>query len=99
MQRGCTTLIYLNPTPNTEPAQSGHSYKLNKTRCKTAKYQNFYQNRITDTWNGLPTKVVDAETVNKNRIDAHWKHHPLRYNPRAGVKRMPERYGGDYVAH
>ena len=78
-----------------------HSYKLSKTRCKTAKYQNFYRNRITNAWNGLPTRVVDAETVNqfKNRIDAHWKHHPLRYNPRAGVKTMPDHRTGPYPDH
>lgn len=79
----------------------GHQYKLSKKRSNTAKHQSFFTNRITDTWNSLPSEVVEVETVNqfKNKIDRYWKTHPLRYNPQADVKMMPERFSEDYVAH
>lgn len=57
----------------------GHSYKLDKVRCKTTVRQEFFSYRVVNTWNSLPEKVVSAPTINsfKNRLDAHWKH--LRY--------------------
>ena len=42
----------------------------------------FFSERITNVWNGLPSNVVNASTVNdfKSKIDAHWSEQEQMYN-------------------
>ena len=60
----------------------GHCYKLNKTRQQTRLAQNYFSNRIVDTWNSLPPHTVEAPSLNafKNRIDKFWKDQEIKYN-------------------
>ena len=49
----------------------GHTYKIVKNSFRLDVRNNFFSNRVVDTWNELPQYVVDAETVNsfKARLD------------------------------
>ena len=53
----------------------GHHLKLFVPRCRTNTRKQFFSVRVVSHWNGLPSKVVEAESVNsfKNRLDGHWK--------------------------
>ena len=57
-----------------------NSYKLQKKHTNTTQYLNFFTNRVIDSWNKLPSRIVSAETVNsfKNMIDEHF--HNLVYS-------------------
>ena len=43
---------------------------------------------LVDTWNQLPSSVVEAETVNafERRLDRHWKNQPIYYIYREAIK-------------
>ena len=56
---------------NTQTSTRGHSYKLNKTTIRTSKFSHFFTNRIINTWNNLPEKVVEAGTVNSFKNGTH----------------------------
>ena len=49
----------------------GHRFKLKKNFCKTSTRQHFFGNRVVETWNNLPSPVVEAPTLNcfKARLD------------------------------
>lgn len=49
----------------------GHSFKLKKQTFTSTVRRNFLCNRVFSAWNGLPSEVVGAESVNsfKNRLD------------------------------
>ena len=49
----------------------GHSFKLVKRSCRLNIRQHFFCNRITNTWNNLPSEIVNAPSINafKARID------------------------------
>ena len=51
-----------------------HRFKLTKPRVNTNLFLNFFTNRVINKWNGLPCKVVEAESLNsfKNYIDKHF---------------------------
>ena len=53
----------------------GHKFKIIKEHCKTAVRQNFFSNRVVDTWNMLDPKTVSASSINafKNAIDKEFK--------------------------
>ena len=53
----------------------GHQMKLKKPRVKSHLRQTSFCCRIVPLWNGLPSEVVTAPSVNafKNRLDFHWK--------------------------
>ena len=68
----------------------GHRYKLKKERTNKSVRQQFYSYRIVNAWNGLPSEVVEAPSLNafKARLDKHWRQyryckHPVfdAYNP------------------
>ena len=42
----------------------GHTYKIVKNSLRLDVRNNFFSNRVLDSWNELPQYVVDAETVN-----------------------------------
>ena len=49
----------------------GYSYKLINKRSNGELRKNFFNQRVVNSWNGLPQCVVDADTINafKNRLD------------------------------
>ena len=52
-----------------------HKFKLLKPRVNTNIFLNFFTNRVINKWNGLPCKVVEADSLNsfKNYIDNYFK--------------------------
>lgn len=70
----------------------GHIHKLNVQQCRLNSRKYFFSQRVVQSWNDLPEKVVTAPTVNsfKNRIDSYIKGSygvvmdakPLTPNPR-----------------
>ena len=51
----------------------GYKYKLVKERSRLEIRKHFFSQRVISLWNGLPSHVVDADSVNafKNRYDRH----------------------------
>jgi len=60
----------------------GHDYKIQKERPRLNLRKHSFFYRVVNPWNYLSNHVVQAKTVNtfKNRLDAFWINHPLRYN-------------------
>ncbi len=60
----------------------GHSLKLKKKTGESVLRKNSFSVRIFDHWNSLTEDIITAPTLNafKNRLDAHWKNHPLKYD-------------------
>jgi predicted transcriptional regulator len=52
----------------------GHNFKLTKSRSNKLIRQNFFANRITNSWNSLPNEVVSSVSLNifKNKLDSFW---------------------------
>ena len=67
----------------TETRTRGHKYKLFKRRSRLNIRKNVFSNRVVDTWNNLPSSVVEAPSVNsfKSRLNRHWTNHPSKFNP------------------
>ena len=61
----------------------GHSFKLEKHRCRLEIRKNFFTSRVVNVWNSLTERVVCAQSVNafENRLDEVWADHPMKYNP------------------
>ena len=61
---------------------SEYKYKLlNKSfHYDLRKYS--FTARTINTWNSLPNKIVDGESVNtfKTRLDKYWRNQPLLYD-------------------
>ena len=51
----------------------GHRFKLTKSRSRVNIRKNFFSQRVVNTWNSLPSEVVEAESINafKNRYDRY----------------------------
>lgn len=66
----------------------GHQFKLEKRRPRLEIRKNSFFYRIINNWNDLPPSVVQADSINsfKNRLDKHWRHHPIRFNYRSDPK-------------
>ena len=47
----------------------GHSLGVKKRRVKTVARQGTFTQRVVDAWNGLPGKVVAAETAVKFKLE------------------------------
>lgn len=54
----------------------GHSFKLEKPRCRTSIRLQQFSQRIINDWNALPEHVVNAIDVNnfKAKLDQYWNH-------------------------
>ena len=68
--------------PLAQDVRRGHQYKLFKKRTLRLDIRKYsFTNRVVDTWNSLPSYVVDANSLNsfKNRLDKHWKNDPTKY--------------------
>jgi len=52
----------------------GHKLKLLKKSCKANARQNYFSNRVVNTWNKLPSSVVNAPSLNsfKAMLDNLW---------------------------
>ena len=63
----------------------GNCNKLLVKRCRYELQNNFFSNRIINTWNSLPDYVVTSDTIYNfiNRLDAHWKHRDFLFYYRA----------------
>ena len=67
-------------------ATRGHNLKLFHERTNRLEIRrNSFRIRIPSIWNDLPAAVVNAPSLNtfKNRLDKHWRNHPIKYNPEA----------------
>ena len=72
--------------PRDRPSRQ-HRFQLHMPQTKDGEYgpqTNFFFQRTTKVWNGLPRYVVDAENVNqfKNRLDDFLSLDPQRYDHR-----------------
>ena len=45
---------------NTNTIIRSNEFKLTKNRVESKKYQWFFTNRVINTWNGLPARVVEC---------------------------------------
>ena len=56
----------------------GHPYKLFNRRSRLNIRANSYGNRVVNSWNALPEKVVNAPSLNafKSRLNKHWYGYP-----------------------
>ena len=62
--------------PMANDARRGHRYKLYKQRTLNLDIRKYcFTNRVVETWNLLPSEVVESDSINtfKNRIDRHWR--------------------------
>ncbi|KAJ8318029.1 hypothetical protein KUTeg_003120, partial [Tegillarca granosa] len=43
-----------------------------------------FSNRVSDTWNSLPSSVIDAPSLNafKSRLNTHWINNPIKWRNR-----------------
>ena len=51
----------------------GHSYKLARPHLHHVRATNFFTYRVIETWNSLPSEVINSNSVNqfKNNLDKH----------------------------
>ena len=59
----------------------GHPFKLFKRRSRLNIRANTFGNRVVNSWNALPEKVVNAPSLNafKSRLNKHWYGHPNKF--------------------
>ena len=60
----------------------GHKYKIFKVRSHNSLRQNSFTLRTINTWNALPSSVIDSQTVMQfeKKLDYCWADHPLLYD-------------------
>ena len=60
----------------------GHTWKLWKPQAETKLRQNTFSHRVINTWNSLPSEVVNSPSINsfKNALEKHWKTQDFKYN-------------------
>ena len=70
-----TTNKLLTRVPEVSTTRKTNNLNLQKVRTNNKPFQNFFTNRINNTWNALPNDVVNAMNVNcfKSKIDAHFR--------------------------
>ena len=51
----------------------GHKYKIMKPQTNKQQFSNYFSNRVINNWNGLPSSIVNAESINqfKKLFDSH----------------------------
>ena len=59
-----------------ESVTRGHNLKLRKTKATKLARIRAFSIRVVDEWNKLPSKVVNAPSINtfKAELDKHWQH-------------------------
>ena len=70
--------------PRTRPSRA-HDFQLHPHKAKDGQrgiQSNSFYYRITQTWNNLPKKVVDAPNIDtfKNRLDKLWENEPRKFD-------------------
>ena len=68
----CPSLDLTGPAGNIR----GHAHRITKLQISTiAVRENFFSNRVVETWNKLPENVIKSTTTNafKNGIDSFYK--------------------------
>ena len=75
-----TTKSLFNFSNNTR--LRGHNLKIIKQTVNKSKYANFFTNRVVNTWNKLPSHIVNAKSINefKNLFDEHNKENQYKIN-------------------
>ena len=75
-----TTKSLFNFSNNTR--LRGHNLKIIKQTVNKSKYANFFTNRVVNTWNKLPSHIVNAKSINefKNLFDEHNKEYQYKIN-------------------
>ena len=70
-----TTDKLLTRMPEDSITRKTNNLNLLKKRSNHNPFQNFFTNRVNNTWNALPNDVVKAMNVNsfKNKIDAYFR--------------------------
>ena len=68
---------------STYQATRGHSQKIYKQWYRLKIRGHFFTNRIVDSWNDLPSEVVNAPSLNsfKSRLNKCWIVHPHKFDP------------------
>ena len=63
----------------------GNKYKLRNKSIPYDIQKYSVKARTINTWNSLPYKIIDAESVNifKTRLDKYWSNQPLLYDFKA----------------
>ena len=72
-----TTNKLLTLMPEDSTTRKSNNLNLQKIRTNNKPFQNFFTNRINNTWNALPNDVVNAMNVNcfKNKIVAYFRYY------------------------
>ena len=78
--KGYDKIDFHHPPTYTETRSRGHNMKIrrelikNTSKCGTIRH-NFFINRVTNDWNGLPEDVINSTSINvfKNKIDKIFK--------------------------
>ena len=73
----------------------GHPLKLFKKRCRLNFRSNYFSQRVIDQWNGLPSNLVTALSLNafKSRLNNFWKDHPFKFKAACYLKEDETRQG------
>jgi hypothetical protein len=63
--------------PKNENTTRGHKH------CRTNIRKYSFSQRVVDTWNSLPEKVIESNTVNgfKHQLNSHWKDLEIKFMP------------------
>ncbi len=65
----------------------GSERKLNKVLCRTELRRHFFTQRITDTWNSLPSDIRNSGTLNlfKNSLDRFWRNKAVYFDYKSEI--------------
>ena len=60
----------------------GHNFKIIKQSPNKTKFSNFFTNRVVNTWNKLPSNIVNANSINefKNLFDKYYHDEQYKIN-------------------
>ena len=69
--------------PKNEKTTKGHKHAIYKKHCITNIRKYSFSQRVVDTWNSLPAKVIESNTVNgfNNQLNSHWKDLEIKFKP------------------
>ena len=75
----------------------GHNKKLFRQHCKSNLRKRFFTQRIIDTWNGLPSSVVNAPSLLtfERRLDKHWENQDVMYDFKASLTKSKKAVGAE----
>lgn len=69
-------------TVNEDTITRGNKMKLSKPTFKKAARKNFFSVRVSNFWNELPNKVIEAPSIKsfERRLDLYWKKYDMKFN-------------------